>query len=432
MRVNRHRRPTWMIGAIASCLLVPGLHCYAQQTQEEIEAMMEAMKDAGLGPEAMQQMESMLEKIGEQEEQRKAARQDISDWEFDEVTEGKGNAFVTIDGQQLTMRVVRCETHNMAAGAFSIEAQVALNPKDGRLLVNSYGTSPPSLLRYTDEYRDYRVDGPTMAFDGQNLEWSGRVDGPDGDASLSVQLSCRAVAGEQRPSATGPLQAPDGRGLSGDAGDNQLSKMMQFQMGKPVIHIRGVQENPAPADLVDQVFVGDCDNARPEDDVEVMTFTAPWSIKGSSSGGSGDSVVGKRSLMLERDRGVAQKRLTLDFRQESKRMPLMDYISDHAVVDNIPFAGDEVKLVYVNQTTNLKLGYHAVFPLAQLEGFPMNMQESGRYLAHVHFGPVGAMNFDGWPQKDVIELFNSLRTSPCLSAALQKEFAVFSPTVVFD
>ncbi len=62
----------------------------------------------------------------------------------------------------------------------------------------------------------------------------------------------------------------------------------------------------------------------------------------------------------------------------------------------------------------------------------MNMQESGRYLAHVHFGPVGPLNFDGWPQAEVVDLFNSAHTSRCLGDGLDREFAAFSPTIIYD
>ncbi len=62
----------------------------------------------------------------------------------------------------------------------------------------------------------------------------------------------------------------------------------------------------------------------------------------------------------------------------------------------------------------------------------MNMQESGRYLAHVHFGAVGPLNVDGWPQAEVIELFSSFHTAHCMGEGLSRDFASFEPVLTYE
>ena len=426
MTTEQHWLKTVLKCFAIGSLCIGSIHTVsAQNSEADAEMIMEAMRNAGLDPEQLEQMGGLIDKIAEQEAEKKEARRPMEDLEFAEGTEGLGTVDMTIGDERSTLWITRCNTQDSGSGLFSIEAMRSTNRDEGRLIINASGEYGHGVLRYTDATRQFEARKPVFAFDGQNLEWAGPVDGPGGQSDFTVRLNCNAEPGVPKPAVTFPSASVAASQSTDRQQDNPLVAMMQYRPGDPTVHIRGWEQQGAGS----QTIEGDCDGAMPDDDLEVMTFSASWKQVGASSG---SSLVGSHSLMFEKKRGIPQKRLKLSFQPESRRVDLASRIVDYPVVANIPFAGETVKLIFVNQTADFKFGYHALFPIAQFEGFPMNMQESGRYLAHVHFGPVGPLNFDGWPQAEVIELFNSLHTSRCLGDGLGREFATFSPTIIHD
>lgn len=426
MTTEQHWLKTALKCLAIGSLCIASMHSASAQTsQPDAEMIMEAMRNAGLDPNQLEQMGGLIDKIAEQEAQKKEARRPMANLEFEEGTEGLGTVDMTIGDERSTLWITRCNAVDHSSGIFSIEAMRSSNRDEGRLIINASGQYAHGVLRYTDANRQIEANKPVFAFDGQTLEWAGPVEGPGGKADFTVRLNCRAEAGVAKPAVTFPSGGVNVSQPADRQQENPLVAMMQYRPGNPTVHIRGWEQQGAGS----QTIEGDCDGAMPDDDLEVMTFAASWKQVGA---GGSSSLVGGHNLTFEKKRGIPPKRLSLSFQPEVRRVDLASRVHDYPVVANIPFAGDTVKLFFVNLTADFSFGYHALFPIAQLEGFPMNMQESGRYLAHVHFGAVGPLNFDGWPQDEVVNLFKSLHTSRCLGDGLGREFVTFSPAIIYE
>ena len=91
-----------------------------------------------------------------------------------------------------------------------------------------------------------------------------------------------------------------------------------------------------------------------------------------------------------------------------------------------------MKLVFANETGNFKFGYNAIFPVAVVEGMPVGPGGGERYLAHVHFGPIGPLHFKGWPQDEIIAVFESLTTAPCTGDGLKRDYGPLNPRVTYE
>lgn len=404
--------------------LVFGAAAYAQDqhqaVQQELEQVKEMMRQAGVDPDQMEQLDAIMGQIGEQEAARREARDAEGNPEYEELHENFGIAVVTIDGERFELDVIRCSTQDLNQGLFAIEALRGPDRDNGHLIVNGTGAYAPSTLTYSEVGRQYRVGDASFAFDGQRLEWSGQVDGPAGQSAFEVSLTCRAndvaasITTARHGGAASTSQkssAPFSFGMSG--------------LGNPTIRVFGMPK--AGAD--NSNFPGDCDGASPEDDIEVMSFTAPWKLVGASGG---SLLVGGHALDFERSREFPRKRLTLSFRSVSGVHDLESYIDQYGVVAEIPFAGNTVKLVFANETGNFKFGYNAIFPVAVVEGMPAAPGQNERYLAHVHFGPIGPLHFKGWPQAEIVGVFKSLVTAPCTGEGLKRDYGPLNPRVIYE
>lgn len=390
-----------------------------QQVQQELEQVKEMMRQSGVDPEQMKQLEAIMGQIGEQEAARREARNAAGNPEYEEMHENFGVAVVTMGGERFELDVIRCSTQDLDQGLFAIEALRGPDRHNGHLIINGAGAYAPSTLMYSEIGRQYRVGDASFAFDGQRLEWSGQVDGPDGQQAFEFTLTCRAAGVA--------ASITNARREGGASASQNVSAPFPFGMttlGNPTIRVRGTSnDGSAKAN-----FPGDCDGVQPDDDLEVMSFSAPWKQVG---GGGGHSLVGTHALDFER-KGFPRKRLTLRFNSASGAHDLESYVDQYGVVATIPFAGDSVKLVFANETGNLKFGYNAIFPVAVVEGMPVGPGGGERYLAHVHFGPIGPLHFKGWPQDEIIAVFKSLTTAPCTGDGLQRDFGPLNPRVIYE
>ena len=89
-------------------------------------------------------------------------------------------------------------------------------------------------------------------------------------------------------------------------------------------------------------------------------------------------------------------------------------------------------LYFVDQTKDFRFGYIAVFPIAQIEGLPAEPPFTGRFQARVSFTPVGPLDFDGWTEPEIVQLYNTVYSERCLGVGLGQGLAPFSPTVVYE
>ena len=203
--------------------------------------------------------------------------------------------------------------------------------------------------------------------------------------------------------------------------------------GPVTIRIMGTAPKPASG----TVYPGDCSDTMPDDDLEVMTFSAPWKVVGDGSvgGGGAGARFGSpvtRTFNFEKSPDVPKKQLQLHFGLEQTTRTVADLTAGLAKIADIEFGNSTVGLYYVEETKDLLMGYAALFPIAQTEGMPNEAEFTGRYIATVGFNPVGASHFDGWSEAEIIQLFNSFSTARCLGEGLEQGLAPFSPTVVYE
>lgn len=414
----------YWLKVLVALTYVFGAAAYAQSerqaVQQELEQVKEMMRQSGVDPEQMKQLDEIMGKIVEQEAERREARDAAGNPEYEEMHENFGVAVVAMGGERFELDVIRCSTRDLDQGLFAIEALRGPAQDNGHLIVNGSGAYAPSTLTYKELGRQFRAGETSFAFDGQQLEWSGQVDGPGGEMAFEVSVTCRAA-----DVAATITNASGG----GNATANQ-SVSMPFPfgtttLGNPTIRILGTAE--AGAD--DSNFPGDCDGVQPDDDLEAMSFSAPWRQVGA---GGGHSLVGLHALDFERSREFPRKRLTLRFQPESGVHDLESYIDQYGVVATIPFGGNAVKLVFANETGNFKFGYNAIFPVAVVDGMPVGPGRGERYLAHVHFGPIGPLHFDGWSQAEIVDVFKSFTTAPCVGNTLKQDYGPLNPRVVYE
>lgn len=199
----------------------------------------------------------------------------------------------------------------------------------------------------------------------------------------------------------------------------------------PII-IRALGTTPKPD--FGTVYVGECDDRQPDDDMEVMTFSAPWKTAGAGSAGKGAryGTPIMRSFEFEKDPDLTTVRLSLDSGREKSDLTAADLTDGLPKVADIAFGSRTVGLHRVPETYNLKAGYAAIFPLIEVEGLPTEPGLTSRYIATVQLISLAIPEFEGWSEAEIIQLFESFYASRCLAKGLEQGWAVMAPTVIFE
>lgn len=203
-----------------------------------------------------------------------------------------------------------------------------------------------------------------------------------------------------------------------------------FGFGPVTLRINGT----TPRTGAGTQYVGDCDNAQPDDDFEVMTFSAPWKIVGSNSGGHGAGMgsPSSRSFIFEKNPDIGEKRFKLDFGRERSDATAESLTAGLTRVADLEFGNSSVGLFFVAESGELAFGYAALFPIAQITGLPPEPEFTGRYIARVSFTPVGPLDFEGWSQAEIVQLYMSVYSERCLGEQLGSFFAALGATTVYE
>ena len=180
--------------------------------QQEINRALEMMKQQGMDPKQMQQMENMFKNMSEMGAQQKAARASKEQQEFEAATAGYGTARLEVEGKQYELKVTKCEVKDSQKGAFVIKAIQAPGMDKGELSVYSDGAKLRSSFDFSMRSatsRYYNVQNPAFEFDGKSLDWQGVVESDTGKVPLALNLSCGDEAiYYDKPSRPGP-DTPD-------------------------------------------------------------------------------------------------------------------------------------------------------------------------------------------------------------------------------
>ncbi len=198
------------------------------------------------------------------------------------------------------------------------------------------------------------------------------------------------------------------------------------------ITIRAMGTTPKPA--FGTVYVGECDDMWPDDDMEVMTFSAPWKTFGVGTAGLGAryGTPIKRTFEFEKDPDITQIRLSLELGIEKSDLTAADLTDGLPKVADIAFGSRTVGLYRAIKPNNLINPYIAVFPLIEVEGLPAEPGLTNRYIATVQLISLAIPEFEGWSEAEIIQLFESFYASRCLGEGLEQGWAVLAPTVIFE
>ena len=211
------------------------------------------------------------------------------------------------------------------------------------------------------------------------------------------------------PAAAPPQQPPTAQPQQPPAPATPTPR--DFGFGPVTLRFMGTTPKTGPGAR----YIGDCDNEQPDDDFEVMTFSAPWKIVGSRSGGAGGSLGApfSRYFHFEKSPDLGQARFGLEFGRELRRATDASLTAGLNNIADIDFGTGSVGLFFVEEIGELPQGYAALFPIAQLEGMPPEPDLLPRYIAQVTFSPyIGSL--EGWSQAEIVQLYESLYTERCL------------------
>ena len=118
------------------------------------------------------------------------------------------------------------------------------------------------------------------------------------------------------------------------------------------ITIRAIGTTPKPA--FGTVCAGECDDMQPDDEMEVMTFSAPWKTAGAGSAGKGAryGTPVKRAFEFEKDPDITKVRLSLELGRETSDLTARDLTDGLPKVADITFGSRTVGLHRVPETYN--------------------------------------------------------------------------------
>ena len=191
---------------IACLALAPGLfgHSIAWADgsgvqQEELKQALEMMKQQGMDPQQLQQMEGFMQNMVQMEAQKKNAALAKQQHAFEADTAGFGSATVEVEGNRYDLKITRCEVKDSKQGIFNIQARQAPGLEEGELSIHSDGEGRQQSVRFSINTRpptSYRADSPGLKLDGKVLSWQGQVEVVPDNRKLqfTLNLSCGAEA----------------------------------------------------------------------------------------------------------------------------------------------------------------------------------------------------------------------------------------------
>jgi len=165
----------------------------AVMPQDQVDQMMEMMKESGLTPEQLQEAQSVLQGVSQQEAQHRASEAQAETAEFEAAAEGQGMAFVTVGNERHEFQVTECDTERLADGIYVIKARKGSGKKVARIEVFGRGHRyQPSIQFWLKGRGDaYEIDDSAVDFDGQKLGWEGVAYAPTGgEVSAEISVTC--------------------------------------------------------------------------------------------------------------------------------------------------------------------------------------------------------------------------------------------------
>ncbi len=157
--------------------------------QQEMDKAMEMLKQQGMDPKQIEQLENMMKGRMQEDSRRKNAKLKKAQRNFEEKTAGHGDVRVDLDGMLFNLKVVRCEINDRSTGHLMIQADQAPGLDNARLTVSG-GNERGYIQFHFGKRSHFEVRNPTLSMNGNTLEWKGMVEDHIGKVPMNFHLTC--------------------------------------------------------------------------------------------------------------------------------------------------------------------------------------------------------------------------------------------------
>jgi hypothetical protein len=157
-----------------------------EQDRQQMEQMMEMMKNSGADPSQLEQIEAMMRGGMETGIRQKEDRIEADRDEFAENFGSEVNAWIKINGRRYDLVVTTCEWIDEKTKHFGISAEAPPGGSGASLTVDGGGRHGSQKLYFWTPSGDIDGQNLKLTFDGERFEWSGVI----GDMVVAVDVNC--------------------------------------------------------------------------------------------------------------------------------------------------------------------------------------------------------------------------------------------------
>jgi len=179
------RHPTLLCLCILACVSIDTAHSEntPEQDRQQLEQMLEMMKNSGVDPSQLEGIENMLRGGVETEIQAKIAAERA---EFDEYFGTETNATLEINGHRYDLVVTECEWIDKKTESFGIAAEQPPGEDGATLVIDGGGRQGMEKIYFMTPSGEIDGESADLTFDGQRFAWSG----PIYDMIVNISVSC--------------------------------------------------------------------------------------------------------------------------------------------------------------------------------------------------------------------------------------------------
>ncbi len=162
-----------------------------QEDRQQLEQMLEMMKNSGIDPSQIQHVEAMIRGLAETEIQRKEQKVDTERSEFLDTFGSESNATVDVNGRQYDLFVTTCKWLDESLGTFAISAEQPAGSEGATLHVSGGGSRTASYVNFSTPTGSSDPQPEKLDFDGEAFAWTGVTDSLDrGKLIVEVKVRC--------------------------------------------------------------------------------------------------------------------------------------------------------------------------------------------------------------------------------------------------
>ncbi len=180
-----------------------------------MKQMMEMLKQSGMDPKQMQQMENMMKGMTPKQGKRPSATSKKAQQKFKAETAGHGTAHVEVEGKRYELTMTKCELWGSHSRQFNIAAQQAPGMDDGQLTMGA-GKKSRVGLSFESAHGFYLREGvgpadksSSLMITDNTLQWEGQV-GESENIPATIHVTCGAeMVNYSKPATSRPKTSPN-------------------------------------------------------------------------------------------------------------------------------------------------------------------------------------------------------------------------------